>query len=133
MNANRRPPDDPIEWLSRAQSNLIQARHYRGRDLRSLGSEATPVFPHLPKLSRATIDAGGDAIVAKVTVDLNLRQLARAIAALSEEQRQELWSLLATIEEERDPAAIEALRESEADVEAGRLYSFEDVFGSSAR
>ncbi len=26
MNANRRPPDDPIEWLSRAQSNLIQAR-----------------------------------------------------------------------------------------------------------
>ncbi len=26
MNVNRRPPDDPIEWLSRAQSNLIQAR-----------------------------------------------------------------------------------------------------------
>ncbi len=71
--------------------------------------------------------------MAKVTVDLNVRQLARAIAALSEEQRQELWSLLATIEEERDPDAIEALRESEADVEAGRLYSFEDVFGSSAR
>jgi len=70
--------------------------------------------------------------MARVTVELNVEQLAHAVAALSHRQRRELWSLLATIEEEEDPGALEALRESEEDVAAGRTHSFEDVFGSSA-
>jgi len=26
MSANRRPPDDPLEWVNRARSNLLQAQ-----------------------------------------------------------------------------------------------------------
>ena len=26
MSANRRPPDDPLEWMNRARSNLLQAQ-----------------------------------------------------------------------------------------------------------
>ena len=67
--------------------------------------------------------------MAKVALELELEQLARAIMNLPPEERERLWSLLATMEEEQDPGALKALRESEADVRAGRLYTFQDVFG----
>ena len=67
--------------------------------------------------------------MAKVALELELEQLARAIMNLPPEERERLWSLLATMEEEQDPGALKALRESEADVGAGRLYTFQDVFG----
>lgn len=35
----------------------------------------------------------------------------------------------ATLEEMADPGALRALREAQADVKAGRVYSYEDVFG----
>jgi len=67
--------------------------------------------------------------MAKVALELELEQLARAIMNLPPEERERLWSLLATMEEAQDPGALKALRESEADVRAGRLYTFQDVFG----
>jgi len=70
--------------------------------------------------------------MAKVSVELDIEQLARAIAALPRKQREELWALLATLEEEADPGAAEALRESEEDVRAGRLFTMEEVFGNPA-
>ncbi len=65
----------------------------------------------------------------KVTLEVELEELARAILRLSDEERQKLWSLLATLEEAQDPGALQALREAERDVQKGRLYSFEEVFG----
>lgn len=38
-------------------------------------------------------------------------------------------SLMATLEEMSDPGALRALREAQSDAKAGRLYSYEDVFG----
>lgn len=38
-------------------------------------------------------------------------------------------SLMATLEEMADPGALRALRDAEADTKAGRIYSYEDVFG----
>ena len=38
-------------------------------------------------------------------------------------------SLMATLEEMADPEALRALREAQADAKAGRLYSYEEVFG----
>ncbi len=38
-------------------------------------------------------------------------------------------SLMATLEEMADPGALRALREAQADVKAGRVYTYEDVFG----
>lgn len=38
-------------------------------------------------------------------------------------------SLMATLEEMADPAALRALREAQADAKAGRIYSYEEVFG----
>ncbi len=38
-------------------------------------------------------------------------------------------SLMATVEEMADPGALRALREARADAKAGRVYSYEDVFG----
>ena len=67
--------------------------------------------------------------MAKVALELELEQLARAIMNLSPEERERFWSLLATMEEAQGPGALKALRESEADVRAGRLYTFQDVFG----
>ena len=67
--------------------------------------------------------------MAKVALEVELEQLAQAIMNLSPEERERFWSLLATMEEEQDPGALKALRESEADVRAGRLYTFQDVFG----
>jgi len=69
--------------------------------------------------------------MAKVALELELEQLARAIMNLPPEERERLWSLLATMEEAQDPGALKALRESEADVKAGRLYTLQDVFGES--
>ena len=69
--------------------------------------------------------------MAKVALEVELEQLAQAIMNLSPEERERLWSLLATMEEEQDPGALKALRESEADVKAGRLYILQDVFGES--
>jgi antitoxin YefM len=38
-------------------------------------------------------------------------------------------SMIATLEEMADPGALRALREAHADAKAGRVYSYEDVFG----
>ncbi len=38
-------------------------------------------------------------------------------------------SLMATLEEMADPGALRALREAQADAKAGRLYTYEEVFG----
>jgi hypothetical protein len=84
-----------------------------------------------PSLSKARMWIGGEKIMAKVSLELDIEQLARAIAGLPRTQQQQLWSLLATFEERDDPGAVESLRESEEDVRAGRIYSFEDVFGKT--
>ncbi len=41
----------------------------------------------------------------------------------------EFNSLMATLEEMADPGALRALRSAQADAKAGRIYSYEDVFG----
>jgi antitoxin YefM len=38
-------------------------------------------------------------------------------------------SIMATLEESADPGALRALREAQADAKAGRVYTYEDVFG----
>jgi antitoxin YefM len=38
-------------------------------------------------------------------------------------------SIMATLEEMADPEALRALREAQADVKAGRVYTYEEVFG----
>ena len=38
-------------------------------------------------------------------------------------------NLMATLEEMADPGALRALRDAEADAKAGRIYSYENVFG----
>ncbi len=38
-------------------------------------------------------------------------------------------SLMATLEEMADPGALRALQEAQADARAGRVYSYEEVFG----
>ena len=38
-------------------------------------------------------------------------------------------SLMATLEEMADPGALRALREAQSDAKAGRLYTYEEVFG----
>lgn len=38
-------------------------------------------------------------------------------------------SLMATVEEMADPGALRALRGAHADASAGRVYSYEEVFG----
>lgn len=40
-------------------------------------------------------------------------------------------SLMATLEEMADPGALRALREAHTDAKAGRVYSYEEVFGHS--
>ena len=67
----------------------------------------------------------------KIKLEIPLEELARAIMELPAKEREELWSLLATMEEASDPGALAALEESEEDVEKGRLHSFEEVFGKS--
>lgn len=37
--------------------------------------------------------------------------------------------IVATLEEMADPGALRALREAESDTRAGRVYSYEEVFG----
>jgi len=69
--------------------------------------------------------------MAKVALELELEQLAQAIMNLSPEERERLWSLLATMEEAQDPGVLKALREFEADVKPGRLYTLQDVFGET--
>ena len=67
----------------------------------------------------------------KIRLEMSLEELAGAIMRLPVKEREELWSLLATMEESADPEALGALRESEEDVRKGRLHSFEEVFGKS--
>jgi len=38
-------------------------------------------------------------------------------------------SVMATLEEMADPGALRALRDAKADAKAGRIYSYENVFG----
>lgn len=42
---------------------------------------------------------------------------------------EEYNSIMATLEEMADPGALRALQEAEADARAGRVYTYEDVFG----
>jgi len=65
----------------------------------------------------------------KIKLEMPLEELAGAIMRLPVKEREELWSLLATMEESADPEALGALRESVEDVRKGRLHSFEEVFG----
>ncbi len=69
--------------------------------------------------------------MAKIKLEMPLEDLARAIMDLPLKEREELWSLLATMEEAADPGALGALLESEEDVRKGRLHTFEEVFGRS--
>lgn len=41
----------------------------------------------------------------------------------------EYSSIVATLEEMADPGALRALRQAEADSKAGRIYTYEEVFG----
>ncbi|MBI4743937.1 MAG: type II toxin-antitoxin system Phd/YefM family antitoxin [Actinobacteria bacterium] len=38
-------------------------------------------------------------------------------------------NLMSTLEEMADPGAVKALKESEADYKAGKIYSFDETFG----
>ena len=67
----------------------------------------------------------------KIKLEISLQELARAIMELPSKEREELWSLLATMEEASDSGALAALEESEEDVKKGRLHTFEEVFGKS--
>lgn len=42
---------------------------------------------------------------------------------------QDYTALMATLEEMADPGALRALQDAQADTKAGRIYSYEDVFG----
>ncbi len=65
----------------------------------------------------------------RIKLEMSLEELARAIMELPANDRKELWSLLATMEEASDRGALAALEESEEDVKKGRLHTFEEVFG----
>ncbi len=65
----------------------------------------------------------------KIKLEMPLEELAKAIMGLPAKDREELWSLLATMEEASDQGALAALEESEEDVRKGRLHTFEEVFG----
>lgn len=41
----------------------------------------------------------------------------------------EYSSIVATLEEMADPGALRALRQAQADSKAGRIYTYEEVFG----
>ena len=69
--------------------------------------------------------------MSKIMLEIPVEDLARAIMELPAKEREELWSLLATMEESSDPGALDALKESEEDVKRERLHAFEDVFGKS--
>ena len=88
--------------------------------------------------------------MSKIKLEISLEELAKAIMELPVKEREKLWSLLATIEEEFDPGALATLEESEEDVkkgsaalppsvggevgaglQKGRLHTFEEVFGES--
>lgn len=72
---------------------------------------------HLTKLIRAA-EAGGQIVIT--------RDGAPAAVLLG---AREYDSLMATVEEMADPGALRALREARADAKAGRVYSYEEVFG----
>ena len=42
---------------------------------------------------------------------------------------EEYNSIMATLEEMADPSALRALREAQEDAKAGRIYTYEEVFG----
>ncbi len=67
----------------------------------------------------------------KIKLEIPLEELAKVIMELPTKDREELWSLLATMEEASDRGALAALQESEEDVKKGRVHSFEEVFGKS--
>ena len=69
----------------------------------------------------------------KISLELELKQLAQAILNLPKNERQQLPSLLATLEEEQDPESIEARKEAEEDMREGRVFTFEEVFGVSQK
>jgi hypothetical protein len=67
----------------------------------------------------------------KIKLEIPLEELAKVIMELPTKDREELWSLLATMEEASDRGALAALQESEEDVKKGRVHSFEEVLGKS--
>jgi hypothetical protein len=58
--------------------------------------------------------------------------LGGGLSPLASEGRGTGNCLMATLEEMADPGALRALREAEADAKAGRVYSYEEVFGRPA-
>ena len=72
---------------------------------------------HLTKLIRAA-EAGDQVVITRDGTPAAVLLGAR-----------EYDSLMATVEEKADPGALRALREARADIKAGRVYSYEDVFG----
>lgn len=69
--------------------------------------------------------------MAKVALELELEQVAQVIMNLSLEERERLWNLMVTVEEAQDLGALKALRESEANLKAGRLYTLQNAFGET--
>ncbi|MDE2179271.1 MAG: hypothetical protein KGJ40_00265 [candidate division NC10 bacterium] len=69
----------------------------------------------------------------KIKVEIPLEELAKTITELPPKKREDLWSLLATLEEASDKGALAALKESEEDIKKGKLHSFEEVFGEALR
>lgn len=55
----------------------------------------------------------------KIKLEIPVEDLAKTIIKLPPQEREELWSLLATFEEVSDRGALEALKESEEDVKKG--------------
>jgi prevent-host-death family protein len=72
---------------------------------------------HLTKLIRAA-EAGDQVVITRDGTPAAVLLGAR-----------EYNSLMATVEEMADPGALRALRDARADIKAGRVYSYEEVFG----
>jgi prevent-host-death family protein len=56
-----------------------------------------------------------------------LTQKRKKLAVIMSLEEYKCWK--ATLEEMQDPESIKALKRAEADEKAGRLYSYEEVFG----
>ncbi len=69
--------------------------------------------------------------MSKSMLEIPVEDLAGAIMGLPLKEHEELWWLLATIEEKAHPQALTALRESEKHVSERRLHTFEEIFGKS--
>lgn len=64
-------------------------------------------------------------------LEIPLEELANGIMAMAPHEQEELWVLLATLEEECDKDALAALKASESDLDSYNLFSGNLVFGKS--